>query len=258
MAFTNEQIANFFQRHSRQLCYLLYYFVYVSSIYIKNKLDKFLNYCVQFSDNIKQNEIIYFDFETTGLNPYHCKIIEYAFLVDDDNNNETYISSLINPEDKFDKKITEITGIHPDELKYKPTIDQEKKLIYNFINKDHRKVLFKHIPIRYLIAHNCDGFDKIFLMKEFENRGKFPLASHWKFIDTLPLARKLLPDLNSHSMKSLCDYFKIKSGTHRALSDTVALRGVFYELVNIMAKSTNHSKEYYLDNPQNVIDYYYY
>ena len=27
-----------------------------------------------------QEEIIYYDFETTGLNQYHDKIIEYAFI----------------------------------------------------------------------------------------------------------------------------------------------------------------------------------
>ena len=38
------------------------------------------------------------DFETTGLNPFHNKIIEYAFLRETD---KSYIECLINPKVKF-------------------------------------------------------------------------------------------------------------------------------------------------------------
>ena len=38
---------------------------------------------VQFMDCVKQSEIVYFDFETTGLNPYHEKITDYTFLLED-------------------------------------------------------------------------------------------------------------------------------------------------------------------------------
>ena len=60
------------------------------------------------------SDLIYFDFETTGLNPYHDKIIEYAFIQEEDETydindkdsykNNTYITELINPNQKFEKK----------------------------------------------------------------------------------------------------------------------------------------------------------
>lgn len=213
---------------------------------------------VQFSDSIKQNEIIYFDFETTGLNPYHCKIIDYAFLLEESDSNETYIESLINPEDKFEKKITDITGIHPDDLENKPKIQDKVDEIYNFINSKHKQVFHKHIPEVYLVAHNCDGFDKIFLMRLFENRERYPLATNWKFIDTLPLAKKLLPNLHSHSLKSISQNFNLKSGTHRALSDTVCLKEVFHVLIKTLYTNEGDIMSHYLDNPQRIIDYYYF
>ena len=43
---------------------------------------------------VENEQIIFYDFETTGLNPFRHKIIEYAFMKDTDD----YISSLINPE----------------------------------------------------------------------------------------------------------------------------------------------------------------
>ena len=224
--------------------------------YITTKLTDFMDNMVQFSDNIKQNEIFYFDVETTGLNPYHAKIIDYAFLLQENDSEDTYIESLINPETKFEKKITDITGIHPEELEDKPTISEMKSNIYNFINSDTKKIVHKYIPGRYLVAHNCDGFDKVFLMRLFEDRETFPLAKDWKFIDTVPLAKKLLPRLSSHSLKSLSQYYNIKSGTHRALSDTICLKHVFIELVKTLCAKDGHVIGHYLENPQNIIDYY--
>ena len=61
-------------------------------------------------------ETIYYDFETTGLNPFHDRIIEYAFVREND---DTSISSLVNPLKKFPKFITDLTGIYPEELENK-------------------------------------------------------------------------------------------------------------------------------------------
>ena len=81
--------------------------------------------------NIRR-QVIFFDFETTGLNPYHEKIIEYAFLKGE-GDKEEYIDSLVNPKKKFDKKVTDITGIHPDMLQEEETIeirDKSKQLAF--------------------------------------------------------------------------------------------------------------------------------
>ena len=77
-------------------------------IWLHNLFTKFTKFFVRYNSDIKMNELIYFDFETTGLNPYHDKIIEYAFLSDELHSDETYIQSLVNPETKMDKKITDI------------------------------------------------------------------------------------------------------------------------------------------------------
>ena len=92
---------------------------------------------------IDLSDLIYFDFETTGLNPYHDKIIEYAFIqeeegetydIDNDESykNNTFITELVNPEVKFEKKITEITGIHPEELEDKDSIRCELPKMMKF------------------------------------------------------------------------------------------------------------------------------
>ena len=68
-------------------------------------------------------------------------------------------------------------------------------------------------------------------MRLFEDRERdIPFVGR-EFIDTLPLAKKLLPKLKSHSMKTLCQHFNIKV-EHSAYSNT-SLKKVFHELVKM-------------------------
>lgn len=231
------------------------YYIYLIALFLERKLHAFIEFAVQSAPNISTTEIIVFDLETTGLNPYHEKIIDYAFINFNDKNQS--IESLVNPETKFEKKITDITGIHPDQLIGKPTINQCLQHIYEFINFDTKHLLHKTLPIRYLIAHNCNGFDRTFLLKEFYyNIESYPLVKNWKFIDTLPFAKLLLPQLKSHSLKSLADHYSIKPGTHRAMSDTDTLCDVFDKLIDEYCAEKQISKSTILDNPQMIIDYY--
>tara|TARA_B110000967_G_C18831763_1_gene534456 strand:+ start:815 stop:1525 length:711 start_codon:yes stop_codon:yes gene_type:complete len=225
-----------------------------------------INYFFPETKNLSElSDLIYFDFETTGLNPYHNKIIEYAFIQEegedyDINDSESYvdntfISELVNPENKFDKKITDITGIHPDELENMSTIDIELPKMMNFINYDMKS---KQI---YLVAHNCDSFDRLFLLTQLKkyNSTHEPTIDfkHIMFIDSLNLCKKLLPDAKSYSLKNMTQKFKIKSGNHRALSDTIALRELYINLMELLEKELNIDKNVLLDTPSIVYDYIY-
>ena len=212
------------------------------------------------------SELIYFDFETTGLNPYHDKIIEYAFIQEENETydpndpetyiNNTYITDLVNPKQKFEKKISEITGIHPDELEDKETIETQLPNIMKFINYDMNT---KSI---YLVAHNCDGFDKLFLTNNIKHCNQSEQNEqieykHIYYIDTLNLCKKLLPDIKSYSLKNMTKHFDIKSGTHRAMSDTIALRELYHYLIQILAAELGYETQYLLNTPSIVYDYIY-
>lgn len=217
----------------------------------------------QYRDDLPMNRIIYYDFETTGLNPYHDRIIEYAFL---DENKNDFINELVNPNRKFEKKITDITGIHPDELQNKAPIEEQIQHIVDFINPDNCRIGFE----TYLIAHNNDSFDKIFLNEtiirlndNFKTSQDFrKLRTYCKHIDTLLLAKKLLPQLHSHSLKSLATHFKIKAGTHRAIDDTRCLRLIYHKLLEVMSTKYTYNgecqpKNILLENPHIVHNYLY-
>ena len=199
------------------------------------------------SDN---STLFYFDFETTGLNVYHDKIIEYAFIREDmsDINQipSTIISSLVNPEVKFDKKITDITGIHPDELEDKNPIDRHMSSILSCLELSSDTSNTEHI---YFVAHNCYNFDIYFLKRIF------PKKRNWKFIDTLLLAKKLLPNQNGFSQSTLSKDLNIQDGTHRATSDAICLRVLYHTLLDILAKQTNKPQSFYLNHPDRVVEF---
>ena len=215
----------------------------------------------QYRSDISLSEVIYYDFETTGLNPYNDKIIEYAFL---EESSEDFINELVNPECKFEKLITDITGIHPDELKDKAPIEGHILSILDFINPSDRPIGFE----TYLIAHNNEVFDKIFLHEAINRINQYPntkynlpnLKINCKHIDTLLLAKKLLPELRSHSLKSLAHYFKVKEGTHRAIDDTECLKEVYHKLLEVMSQkdtSTFRPSHILIENPNVVYNYLY-
>lgn len=204
-------------------------------------------YIIDKINNSNTKRTIYFDLETTGLNPYYDNIIEYSF-VKEDPQDLTYISELVNPLVKFENKITQITGIHPDELDDKPSINYYLPEIMHYINKE-RNV--------YLIAHNCDSFDKLFIINTIKNYNMLNPKNkisyeHLKFIDTIHLAKKVLPQIKNYSLKNLANYFNIKNGTHRALSDTICLREIYHELLKIIADDDEFIINYYLKHPEEV------
>ena len=215
-------------------------------LYIPGTLmDLYENLPNIFSSKKKQNETIYYDFETTGLNPFYSKIIEYAFLRQ--NNNEL-ITSLVYPGMKITKKITEITGIQQKDLVGQPLMVNKIFEIIKFLDKSEKNV--------YLVAHNNDGFDKWFF-KTALNEYTDIRFNKYKYIDTLILSKMLLPDRWSHSMKSLCEYFKIKLNAHRANEDTQALRLVYHKLLEKLSDRIYIEKETLINDPSIVYDYIY-
>ena len=91
-----------------------------------------------FSWAFKSEKVIYYDFETTGLNQYHDKIIEYAFMTEkQDNKDKEVFTNLVNPETKLDSKIVSITNITNEMLVDKNPIWQHVSKMIKFIESDY-------------------------------------------------------------------------------------------------------------------------
>ena len=82
-----------------------------------------------------------------------------------------------------------------------------------------------------LAGHNIGCFDIPFL-REWEYRFSESLKIDYAHYDTLPLARWILPELDSHSLESLCKFYKLESkGMHDSLTDTLLNIQVAYNIL---------------------------
>lgn len=165
---------------------------------------------------------VFYDFETTGLNPFHDKIIEYAFV-----NDKEIITNLVTRPQELKPEIVKITGINNEMLNENGISEKEaKKNIIGWLKNLHKK----NGGLLYLIAHNNIGFDMIFFKRLFPEEMEF-INDNIRFLDSLYLAKVVMPKMRSFSMKTLTKIFGIESGNHRALGDSIALKNLYIELV---------------------------
>jgi len=160
-----------------------------------------------------------FDFETTGLNPSHDSIIEFAAVRFRDGEMEDSISSLINPQIPIPAEITRITGITDDLVSKAPT---EKEVIQDLVD------FLGNEPI---VAHNINfdlGFLKQVKSRYYPNFNQIDNVTY----DTLFLAQSFLFFLPNHRLGTVTTYFDYPlDQAHRALSDATNAGYIFKHLI---------------------------
>lgn len=192
---------------------------------------------------------IFFDFETTGLNQFHDRATELAMIKDlSDGQQPQSFNSLINPEKKISNFITRITGISTEMVADKPTFSQLSSQVFNFIQDPN------NTP--YLIAHNCDGFDKIILRNHFKRENINTNQFNWRYLDTLLMAKRLYPYFFKHNLKDLMTQLGLETQeAHRAMNDTIMLKTLYYRMCEDLAKEQKIETEYVISHPEYVWDY---
>ena len=101
------------------------------------------------------------------------------------------------PQMKIPEKIRELTGITQEMVAGQPTPAEAVRAFLDFCGELD------------LMGHNLI-FDYSFLKHQAADQ-KIPFEKNG--IDTLKIARTLLPDLESRSLTNLCGYFQIEPGT---------------------------------------------
>lgn len=167
------------------------------------------------------------DLETTGLDPKRDDIIEIGAVKVVEGCVEDTFQTLLNPGRILEERITELTGIHDEQLATAPVMEEVLPAFLEFAGED---VLLGHSVL----------FDYSFLKKaavnqkrKFERRG----------IDTLKIARKYLPELESRSLGYLCGYFGIAHHAHRALDDAQATVKLYDRLVELFSEKEQEACE---------------
>ena len=162
------------------------------------------------------NEVVVFDFETTGLDANSCQIIEIgAVKIVNGSITETF-QTLINPQTSIPQEITDITHIDDSMVINAPTIEQ--------VLPDFYKFTFGAV----LSAYNID-FDYQFLNLSGKN---LRLLFDNEQIDTLKLARDKVPSLSNYKLGTVVKALNITlENAHRALADAYATAKVFIKLI---------------------------
>ena len=168
------------------------------------------------------------DLETTGLNCYYNRIIEFGAVKVENGIVTEEMDILINPGMPLPKKIVEITDITDKMLEGQPTIEEALPKIVNFIGD------------AILVTHNAD-FDFSFLQHALRRNGMEELKN--PVIDTLSLSRYLFPESKNHRLGSLCrnmDVVYNEDEAHRANYDARVLNDVWQPMLVLLTKNNRH------------------
>lgn len=159
------------------------------------------------------------DLETTGLSAKTEKITEIGIMKIQNGEVVDEFCEFVNPEKPIPKRVQEVTNITDEMVANSPTIDVLFPKVLDFI-KDS-----------VLVAHNA-SFDIGFLKNVAKNLGyKFD----YTYVDTLPLARKLYPELKKHKLGKIAEHLKIKvEVAHRALDDVDTTVKILKEMMKTL------------------------
>lgn len=169
---------------------------------------------------LEELPLAFLDLETTGLTLVHGhRICEVALLRVRGNVEEHRYSTLVNPHRPIEAQAFAVNGISRDMLRTAPSFE-------TIVNN-----ILEALDGAVLIAHNAP-FDISFLSREFDLLGLPTLTN--PTIDTLVLARQLMPHRQSHSLTALAQSLHLHTPDHRAMSDVLALQGLFEHLIQLL------------------------
>lgn len=164
---------------------------------------------------------VVFDLETTGISPEHDVIIEISAVKVADGTVKDTFSSLVNPGRHIPYGATKVNGINDEMVAEEPALDIVFPQFIEFIGED------------VLVGHNIHSFDMKFIWKAAEELYAGTIGND--YIDTLPMARRCLPQLSHHKLVDISAHYGISTkGAHRALNDCLMNQQCF----ELMAKES--------------------
>ena len=165
-------------------------------------------------DKLIQDEtFIVFDLETFGLNSHEHPIIEIGAIKVQGTRIVDSFSQLINPGMSIPEKIQEITSITNSMVADMPKIEEVLPKFMEFVGD------------ATMVAHNA-RFDMSFIRRECKRI--MGIDYDPSVIDTLQMARDVMPDLKGYGLGSLTKKLGVAlENHHRAVDDSQATAGMF-------------------------------
>lgn len=166
---------------------------------------------------LNTHDFVIVDIETTGLNCKTDDIIEIsAVRVENDIVTDEF-SRLIHTDKEISPFVFGLTGISNAMLENAEDISTVLCGLFDFVGD---------MPI---VGHNI-GFDMRFI--SWNSALLFGEKPCNRTLDSLLFSKEVLPELRSHKLSFLKEYFRISGTSHRALDDCRTT----YELVEILKK----------------------
>ena len=162
---------------------------------------------------------VVFDLETTGFSPIQDKIIEIGAVKVEIGVITERFSTFVNPKIPIPFKITQLTSITDDMVVDAETIDVVLPKFLDFIGD------------AVLVAHNA-GFDVSFIEQNCRYQ---EIEREFISLDTVALARVLLPTLSKYKLNVVAKALNISlENHHRAVDDAGATAEIFVRFVEML------------------------
>ena len=153
-------------------------------------------------------EYVAFDVETTGLNAKEDRLIEIGACIFKGSEKIDEFDTFVDPKMHIPSEITQLTGITDEMVKDAPS---DAEAVQSFI---------EFCGGRPVIAHNAH-FDMSFINYACQ-RNEIDFSP--VVLDTLPMAKALLPELKKYKLDVVSDHLKLpKFNHHRACDDAAVV-----------------------------------
>ena len=166
-------------------------------------------------------DFVVFDIETTGFSPVKNRIIEIGAVKVSGGKIVDRFSTFVDPLVPIPFEIEKLTGITDDMVMGAEQIDVVLPQFLAFCGDC------------ILVAHNAQ-FDMGFIMENCDRQG---IAHDFTYVDTVGIARILLPGQKKHTLDAVAKALGVSlENHHRAVDDAEATAEIFVKLIPMMAK----------------------
>ncbi|MCP1102306.1 DNA polymerase-3 subunit alpha (Gram-positive type) [Aequitasia blattaphilus] len=164
---------------------------------------------------------VVFDLETTGFSSIKDKIIEIGAVKIQGGKIVDTFSSYVNPKVPIPYRITQLTSITDQMVLEAPLIEEILPKFLDFIGES------------VLVAHNA-SFDVGFIQ---QNMRYMDIYHNYPYLDTVALARILLPQLSKYKLNVVAKALGIPlDNHHRAIDDANATAEIFVHFLEMLKK----------------------
>ncbi len=168
-----------------------------------------------------QGNFVVFDLETTGFSPVNNRIIEIGAVKVEHGEITDRFSTFVNPQVPIPFRIEELTSINDNMVMDAPVIEEILPQFLEFVGD------------AVLVAHNA-GFDVSFMEENCRRLGQ---EQTFTYLDTVALARILLPQLNRFKLDTVAKALHINlHHHHRAVDDAECTAEIFLKFVEMLEK----------------------